>query len=506
MYGIAVDAMLFHCEPVRLLTWLLVIRASVAVPRPPRAVVLMLEMSLVEIACRLLVVCFLCCWLVSEPTAAVLRPATAVVETEPRRPAPSRAAMTPVPPSWAEVSWPICVVLRPLLPLVEAAVICAALRFCTCAVVRLDSVVPPPATRLAIAEVERLEMALVEIACRSLVDRSPNCWLVSAPTAAVLRPATAAVETEPRRPAPSWAAMTPVPASWAEVSWPICVVLRPLLPLVEAAVICAALRFCTMSLVRLDSVVPPAATRFPIAEVERLEMALVEIACRSLVDSSGICWLVRAPTAAVLRPATAAVETEPRRPAPSRAAMTPVPPSWAEVSWPICVVLRPLLPLVEAAVICAALRFCTCAVVRLDSVVPPAATRFPIAEVERLEMALVEIACRSLVDRSPSCWLVSAPTAAVLRPATAAVETEPRRPAPSRAAITPVPASWAEVNWPICVVLRPLLPLVEAAVICAALRFCTCAVVRLDSVVPPAATRFPIAEVERLEMALVEIA
>ena len=125
------------------------------------------------------------------PTAAVLRPATAVVETEPRRLALSRAAITPVPASWAEVSWPTWVVLRPPAALVDAALIWAALRFCTWAVVRLDSVVPPAATRLLIAEVEMLEMALVEIACRPVLDRSPNCWLVRVPTAAVLRPATA---------------------------------------------------------------------------------------------------------------------------------------------------------------------------------------------------------------------------------------------------------------------------------------------------------------------------
>src|SRR6185312_16403753 len=58
---------------------------------------------------------------------------------------------------------------------------------------------------------------------------------------------------------------------------------------------------------------------------------------------------------------------------------------------------------VEAALIWAALRFCTCVVVRLDNVVPPAATRLPIAEVEMLEMSLVEIACRLVLDRSPNC-------------------------------------------------------------------------------------------------------
>ena len=68
--------------------------------------------------------------------------------------------------SWAEVSWLTWVVLRPPAALVEAALIWAALRFCTWAVVRLDNVVPPAATRLLIAEVEMLETALVEIACR----------------------------------------------------------------------------------------------------------------------------------------------------------------------------------------------------------------------------------------------------------------------------------------------------------------------------------------------------
>ena len=66
-------------------------------------------------------------------------------------------------------------VLRPPAALVDAALIWAALRFCTWALVRLDSVVPPAATRSLIAEVEMLEMALVVIACRSLTDRSPNC-------------------------------------------------------------------------------------------------------------------------------------------------------------------------------------------------------------------------------------------------------------------------------------------------------------------------------------------
>src|SRR5580692_7676955 len=125
-----------------------------------------------------------------------------------------------------------------------------------------------------------LEMSLVAIACRPALDRSPNCWLVRAPTVAVLRPATALVETELRRLEPSRALMTPVPPSWVEVSWLTWVVLRPPAPLVEALLIWAALRFCTWALVRLDSVVPPAATRLVIAEVEMLEMSLVAIACR----------------------------------------------------------------------------------------------------------------------------------------------------------------------------------------------------------------------------------
>ena len=65
-------------------------------------------------------------------------------------------------------------VLRPPAALVDAALIWAALRFCTWAVVRLDNVVPPAATRLLIAEVEMLEMALVEIACRLAVGQIPQ--------------------------------------------------------------------------------------------------------------------------------------------------------------------------------------------------------------------------------------------------------------------------------------------------------------------------------------------